>query len=120
MILDDAPWRHKDVKKIHLKDEVYSCYNIWDAQEMVKTHHFDLIYCDFDLNDYGLDSVISSGENTLKLTGEDFISYMLLKIPKSNWPQKIIITSTDDRGAAEIEWILKQVGIPTERMPLID
>lgn len=120
LILDDANYRHRDVMKLHPNDTIYSTYNIWDAQALLKTNVFDLIYLDHDLNDYSNDSVISNGETTLKLTGEDFVTYMLINVKRSNFPKKVIIISTNEKGAAMMEWLLNKAGIETERMPLID
>jgi hypothetical protein len=120
LVLDDAIFRHRAIRKLHLNDHIVNCSNIWEAQEAIKNEVFDKLFLDFDLNDFNENSAISNGETSLYLTGEDFLTYYLIHVPRKNWVKECVIISTNDRGAREIEWILNQVGIPNNRMPLVE
>jgi hypothetical protein len=47
----------------------------------------------------------------LKLTGADFLAYMMTDAPKENWPSEVHIVSVDREGGKELKWILDQLKI---------
>jgi response regulator RpfG family c-di-GMP phosphodiesterase len=111
LILDDDPQRHVEIKRDLTEYEVIGCTDIWAAQEAIKTEPFDLLCLDFDLNDFSNASAIITQDAELKLTGADFLAYMLTEVPSEHWPKKVIIVSTNTEGAKELQWILNAVGI---------
>lgn len=118
LILDDLPSRHKMIVKDNPEYEFHSSTDIWDAQEAIANEKFEVVFLDYDLNDYNYDSSIVTEDTTLELTGADFLAYMLTEVPAENWPSRVIIISIDKEGAQECLWILNQIGIKNSWTPL--
>jgi CheY-like chemotaxis protein len=73
---------------------------------------FDLVYLDYDLNDFGAFSIGPSSSGGLrKLTGADVALFIISKLPKERQPKRAVIHSWND-GAAMISRILRIGGVP--------
>ena len=118
MVLDDLVTRHTTVDKMHPDDAVFHAYDIWTAQSALATEKFDLIYLDFDLNDFSDDSSIVTEDCVLPLTGADFIAHMVTEVPEEHWPQKFVIISSDEEGSKELQWLLQTLGLDFSWDPL--
>lgn len=118
LILDDLPSRHKMIVKDNPEYEFHSSTDIWDAQTAIANEKFDVIFLDYDLCDYNNASAIVTEDTTLKLTGADFLAFMLTEVSPENWPNRVIVISIDKEGAQEMMWLLKQCGVEAIHDPM--
>ncbi len=113
LILDDDATRLYTFSRNLQRHDVTRADTIDDfVRAMRSGPHFDIIYLDHDLNDFGERSVWPGMYGPQKLTGVDACNFMLNQVPRTKWPKQFVIHSWNQSGAIEMARVLKRTGIP--------
>lgn len=117
LVIDDEPARHKIfLKRLSHGNNVTIVTSYHSAvRELNKTGRFDLVYLDYDLDEYS-DSTIEFGQYSKHHSGADAAAYMA-SLPEAKKPKRVIVHSLNPSRAPIMMAELESGGIPNEYQP---